>query len=68
LTFDSGNFFVVFAADAGDAAEAGVAVDVVTTGFCAQPPVSSARALKSNKILFIDPPELDVCWNSPNAA
>jgi hypothetical protein len=52
-----GIFLLVFAAP-GDAAGAGVAVEVVTTGFCAQPPVSSATALKSNKILFIDPPEI----------
>src|SRR5438552_10497569 len=60
LTFDSGNFFVVFAADAGDAL--GVEVAVLPAGFWAQPAVSSARAPKNNKILFIDPPELNVFW------
>jgi len=66
LTFDSGNFFVVFAADAGDAL--GVEVAVLPAGFWAQPAVSSASAPKNNKILFIDPPELKCFGNSPNAA
>jgi hypothetical protein len=51
-----GIFLVAFAA-VGEAAGVGVAVEVVTAGF-AQPPVNSAIALKSKKILFIDPPEI----------
>jgi hypothetical protein len=57
LALASGIFLVVFAAVAGDAAGAGVAVGVVVAGFCAQP-ARSAAALNSNKILFIDPPEI----------
>jgi hypothetical protein len=65
LTFDSGNFLVVLAAPAaGDAVVAGVEVAVFVAGFWAHPPVSSAAALKSSNILFIDPPEVIVFWKS----
>jgi len=59
-----GGFFSLALGDAvavaGDAFGAGVEEAVLAAGFWAQPGVRSAAALKSNKILFIDPPEVVV--------
>jgi len=62
--FVAGGFFSFalgeVAAVAGAAFGAGVEEAVLAAGFWAQPGVRSAAALKSSKILFIDPPEVIV--------
>src|SRR5882672_12503158 len=58
LTLFSGSFLVVLAvAAAGEAPGAGVEEAVLVAGFCAQPAVTKARTLASNRNFFIDPPE-----------
>jgi len=62
-----GGFFSLALGDAAAVAGAfgaGVEEAVLAAGFWAQPPVRSATALKSSKILFIDPPEVIMFWKS----